>query len=73
MPIELPDFLNESSRNRSFAIGFDTFEILLIKYGLNTLKGINYRGLTGKITFSGGEIIREPYVFKITEGGYESL
>ena len=73
MPIELPDFLNESSRNRSFAIGFDTFEIVLIKYGLNTLKGINYRGLTGKITFSGGEIIREPYVFKITEEGYEIL
>jgi len=73
MPIELPDFLTESSRNRSFAIGFDAFEIVLIKYGLNTLKGINYRGLTGKITFSGGEIIREPYIFKITEGGYEIL
>jgi len=37
------------------------------------LKGMNYRGLTGKITFSGGEIIREPYVFKITEEGYEIL
>ena len=73
MPIELPEFLTESARNRSFAIGYDAFEIVLIKYGLSTLKGISYRGLTGKITFSDEEIIREPYVFKITEGGYKIL
>ena len=73
MPIELPEFLTESARNRTFAIGYDAFEIVLIKYGLNTLKDISYRGLTGKITFSDEEIIREPYVFKITEGGYKIL
>ena len=49
---------------RSFAIGYDAFEIVLIKYGLNTLKGMNYRGLTGKITFSGGKLLESPMFLK---------
>ena len=64
MPIELPDFLSESSRNRSFAIGFDAFEIVLIKYGLNNLKGINYRGLTGKLLFQVEKLLESPIFLK---------
>ena len=73
MPILLPNYLPRSARNRDFAIGYDTFQIVLLKYGIDNLKGVSYKGLTGEISFSGRKILRKPYVFKITEEGYDIL
>ena len=73
MPILLPNYLPRSARNRDFAIGYDTFQIVLLKYGIDNLKGVSYKGLTGEISFSGRKVLRKPYVFKITEEGYDIL
>ena len=33
MPIPMPEYIAEVNRNREFAIGYDAFEIILLKYG----------------------------------------
>ena len=73
MPVRLPEYLPNNARNRGFAIGYDAFQIILIRYGVRNLRGVTYKGLTGKITFLGRSIIREPYAFMITDEGYKIL
>ena len=73
MPIEIPDFLKSSKRTRGFAIGYDTFEIIMLKYGSSKPRNFQYKGLTGKINISGQIVSRKPYVFKITNEGINIL
>ena len=73
MPVRLPEYLPNNARNRGFAIGYDAFQIILIRYGVRNLRGVTYKGLTGKITFLGRSIVREPYAFMITDEGYKIL
>ena len=73
MPIETPDFLKSSKRTRGFAIGYDTFEIIMLKYGSSKPRNFQYKGLTGKINISGQIVSRKPYVFKITNEGINIL
>ena len=48
MPIELPIAISKDNRTREFAIGYDTYEIILIKYGSVRAREYNYQGLSGK-------------------------
>ena len=70
LPSELKS-LQEKSRN--FAIGYDAFEIVALMKGARNLNRINYKGLTGRITFRDKTIERESKIFRIKNGIYEYL
>ncbi len=73
MPIKMPLHLKGSNKTREFAIGYDAFEIMLLRYGTNNNQKFIYKGLTGKINTSKKKITREAYIFKISEEGIEIL
>ena len=60
-------------RTRSFAMGYDSFEIFLLLNGKSNLQKITYKGLTGTITFQDNAIKRKSTIFTITNGAYEFL
>ncbi len=73
MPIDVPDFITEENRSRKFAIGYDLFEIILMRYGNVNYRNYIYKGLSGKINLRDSEVLRIPYLFKITDTGLEIL
>jgi hypothetical protein len=73
MPIKMPLHLKSSNKTREFAIGYDAFEIMLLRYGTNNNQKFMYKGLTGKINTNNKKITREAYIFKISEEGIEIL
>ena len=73
MPIQMPKFIDDENRTREFAIGYDAFEIILLRYGSINSRNFIYKGLTGKIKFDRGNNERSPYVFKITNEGIRVL
>ena len=73
MPIELPDFLTESSRNRSFAIGYDSYELALI-LSTNKENNINFTGMTGRFSSSPrGKLSRKSLKVKVQGGKIKNL
>ena len=73
MPIILPQHIPPEKRSRRFGIGYDTFEIVLLRYGAVNTRNYLYKGLTGKIDVNRSEVRRSAYVFKITEDGIDFL
>ena len=73
MPIPMPKFIGEVNRTREFAIGYDSFEIILLRYGSINSKNYVYKGLTGKISLERKKFKRSPYLFKITNTGIKFL
>jgi len=73
MPIEMPKFISDEKRSREFAIGYDTYEIILLKYGSVKTRNHTYKGLSGKINIQGNEIKRSAYLFEINQTGIEIL
>jgi hypothetical protein len=73
MPIAMPEIINEEKRSREFAIGYDLYEIILLKYGGINYRNYEYKGLSGKIVLKDNTAKRSGYVFKITETGLEIL
>ncbi|MFL2707164.1 MAG: penicillin-binding protein activator [Gammaproteobacteria bacterium] len=73
MPIKIPEFISNENRSREYAVGYDSFEIVLLKYGSANLGNFIYRGLSGKIRIKNNKILRSAYVFKITDEGVEIL
>ena len=73
MPILMPEYIAEVNRNREFAIGYDAFEIILLKYGSINSKNFIYKGLTGKISLDRKKYKRSPYLFEITDKGIKVL
>ena len=73
MPIAMPEIINEEKRSREFAIGYDLYEIILLKYGGINYRNYEYKGLSGKIVLKDNSAKRSGYVFKITETGLEIL
>ena len=73
MPILMPKYISEENRNREFAIGYDTFEIILLRYGSINSKNFIYKGLTGKISLDRKKYKRSPYLFEITDKGIKVL
>ncbi|MDC3127008.1 hypothetical protein OA494_01210 [Gammaproteobacteria bacterium] len=73
MPIQMPKFIDDENRTREFAIGYDAFEIILLRYGSINSRNFIYKGLTGKIKLDRGENKRSPYVFEITNDGIKVL
>jgi len=73
MPIAMPEIINEEKRSREFAIGYDLYEIILLKYGGINYRNYEYKGLSGKIVLKNSKAKRSGYVFKITETGLEIL
>ena len=73
MPIKLPEYIPTNGRSRGFAIGYDTFEIILLKYGSVRLDNFVYKGLSGKIELRRENIKRSAYVFKINDNSIEIL
>jgi len=73
MPIAMPEIINEEKRSREFAIGYDLYEIILLKYGGINYRNYEYKGLSGKIVLKDSKAKRSGYVFKITESGLEIL
>ena len=73
MPIEMPKFITDENRTREFAIGYDAFEIILLKYGSVSSKNFIYKGLTGNIRIDRKGTKRSPYLFEITDQGIEVL
>ena len=73
MPILMPKYIAEVNRTREFAIGYDAFEIILLRYGSINSKSFIYKGLTGKISLDRKKHKRSPYLFKITDKGIKVL
>ena len=73
MPIQMPKFIGDKNRTREFAIGYDAFEIILLRYGSINPRNFIYKGLTGKIKLGRGDNKRSPYVFEITPEGIKIL
>ena len=73
MPVQMPKFIADENRTREFAIGYDAFEIILLRYGSVSSKNFIYKGLTGKIKVEQKETKRSPYLFEITDQGIEVL
>ena len=73
MPILMPEYIAEVNRNREFAIGYDAFEIILLKYGSVNSKNFIYKGLTGKVSLDRKKYKRSPYLFEITNKGIKIL
>jgi outer membrane PBP1 activator LpoA protein len=73
MPIQMPKFIDDKNRTREFAIGYDAFEIILLRYGSINSRDFIYKGLTGKIKLDRGENKRSSYVFEITNEGIKIL
>ena len=73
MPIQMPKFIGDNNRTREFAIGYDAFEIILLKYGSVNSKNFTYKGLTGKISLNRKKYKRSPYLFEITDKGIKIL
>tara|TARA_Y100000591_G_C21840383_1_gene705204 strand:+ start:1370 stop:2500 length:1131 start_codon:yes stop_codon:yes gene_type:complete len=73
MPINIPDVTNEKVRSREFAIGYDSFEVILLKYGGVDYRNYQYRGLSGKIVLKDNKVKRTAYLFKITDKGFKIL
>ena len=73
MPIQMPKFIGDKNRTREFAIGYDAFEIILLRYGSINTRNFIYKGLTGKIKLDRGDNKRSPYVFEITSEGIKIL
>jgi len=73
MPIKIPEFISHEKRSREYAVGYDTFEIVLLKYGSVKSHSFIYKGLSGKITLKNEDVLRSAYVFKITDEGLEIL
>ncbi len=73
MPIPLPKYIAEVNRSREFAIGYDAFEIILLRYGSINSKNFIYKGLTGKISLVRKKHKRSPYLFEITDKGIKLL
>ncbi len=73
MPIPMPKYIAEVNRTREFAIGYDAFEIILLRYGSINSKNFIYRGLTGKISLDREKYKRSPYLFEITDKGIKIL
>mgnify|MGYP001461515127 FL=1 len=71
---QLPEELdNLKNKTRNFAIGYDSFEIVLLLKGSRNLNKITYKGLTGNITFGEKDIKRKSTIFKIQNGSYKYL
>ena len=73
MPTPMPKYIAEVKRTREFAIGYDAFEIILLKYGSVNSKNFIYKGLTGKISLDQKKYVRSPYLFEITDKGIKVL
>tara|TARA_Y100000768_G_scaffold357771_1_gene313086 strand:+ start:388 stop:1518 length:1131 start_codon:yes stop_codon:yes gene_type:complete len=73
MPVPMPKYIAEVNRTREFAIGYDAFEIILLRYGSINSRNFIYKGLTGKIKLDRGENKRSPYIFEITHEGIKVL
>ena len=73
MPIQMPKFIGDENRTREFAIGYDAFEIILLRYGSINSRNFIYKGLTGRIKLERGENKRSSYVLEITNEGIKVL
>ena len=73
MPIKIPEITNEKLRSREFAIGYDLFEVILLKYGGVDYRNYQYKGLSGKIVLKDNKVKRTAYLFKITDKGFKIL
>ena len=73
MPIILPKHIPSEKRSRRFGIGYDTFEIVLLRYGAVNTRNYLYKGLTGKIDVNRSGVRRSAYVFKLIEDGIDIL
>tara|TARA_B100000530_G_scaffold156684_1_gene98418 strand:+ start:1545 stop:2675 length:1131 start_codon:yes stop_codon:yes gene_type:complete len=73
MPIKIPEIINEKVRSREFAIGYDLFEVILLKYGGVDYRNYQYKGLSGKIVLRDNKVKRTAYLFKITDKGLKIL
>ena len=73
MPINLPAYIPDIKRNRGFAVGYDSFEIVMLSFGGINTKDFLYKGLSGRIKINRKEVEREPYIFRMLDEGIEIL
>ena len=73
MPILMPKYIAEANRTREFAIGYDAFETILLRYGSVNSKNFIYKGLTGKISLERKKYKRSAYLFEMTGKGIKVL
>ena len=73
IPSNIPKIEASDYRTREFAIGYDTYEILLLKFGGVNLRGFSYDGLSGKIEFANNKMTRKAPLLKITGEGTDIL
>ena len=73
IPSNIPKIEASDYRTREFAIGYDTYEIVLLKFGGVNLRGFSYDGLSGKIEFANNKMTRKGPLLKITGAGIDLL
>jgi len=73
IPSNIPIIEAGDYRTREFAIGYDTYEILLLKFGAVNLRGYSYDGLSGKIEFTKNKMTRKAPLLKISGLGTDLL
>jgi len=73
IPSNIPKIESSDYRTREFAIGYDTYEIMLLKFGGINLRGLAYDGLSGKIEFTNNKMTRKAPLLKITGVGTDLL
>mgnify|MGYP001235336331 FL=1 len=60
-------------RNRNFALGFDSFEILLLQENPQTSNKFTYKGLSGQISYQNGNLKRKSIKVLVKEGNFEFI
>ena len=73
IPSNIPKIEAGDYRTREFAIGYDTYEIVLLKFGGVNMRGLSYDGLSGKIEFTNNKMTRKAPLLKITGVGTDLL
>ena len=73
MPIPMPEYIAQENITREFAIGYDAFESILLRYGSVNSKNFIYKGLTGKISLERKKYKRSAYLFEMTGKGIKIL
>ena len=80
--IDMPWVLNASvnelsekknTRSRSFAIGYDMFELILLLNNNANQRSFQYTGMSGKISFNQGKLNRKSIKARIEESNYRAL
>ena len=66
-------FNDEKNKTRSFAVGYDAYELALLLNYPSKKRNLSFNGMTGKISYKQGEIFRKSPIVSVEKGKYRIL